>query len=95
MFFYLLVDIMFGTIAYLTGSILPGVVTHAVGLVVFFSLIWPNNPARPLIDDSGADAWFWIHVAQTIVFGALAILGFYQLARVTKTDRASRASSDE
>ncbi len=93
MFFYLLVDVMFGTAAYLTNSILPSLVIHAVGLVVFFSLIWPNDPARRLIESSGADPWFLIHVAQTIIFGVLAIVAFHQLARVTKLVRAESAST--
>jgi hypothetical protein len=92
MLFYLLVDVMFGTTAYLTSSILPSLVIHAVGLVVFFSLIWPNDPTRGLAEGSGADPWFWIHVAQTIIFGVLAILGFNQLARVTKLARVSQVS---
>ncbi len=93
MLFYLLVDVMFGTVAYLTNSILPSVAIHAVGLVVFFSLIWPNDPTRQPIQSSGADAWFWIHVAQTIVFGVLATLAFNQLARVTTLAHADPASS--
>jgi membrane protease YdiL (CAAX protease family) len=92
MLFYLLVDIMFGTVAYLTNSILPSVVIHAVGLIVFFSLIWPNDPTRELIEGGRADSWFWIHVAQTIVFGALAVLGFARLARVTTPDRCGQKS---
>jgi hypothetical protein len=82
--FYLCVDAMLGTMAYLTSSILPGIVIHAAGLVVFFSLIWPNDPTRQLIESSGTDLWFWIHFAQTIIFAGLAILAFQQLARITK-----------
>jgi hypothetical protein len=95
MLFYLVVDVMFGTAAFLTNSILPSVVIHAVGLVVFFSLIWPNDPTRHLVEDSGTGQWFWLHVAQTIVFGVLAILGFIHLARVTKPVRASQASRSD
>jgi len=86
--FYLCVDTMLGTTAYLTGSILPSIVIHAAGLVVFFSLIWPNDPARPLVESSGADLWFWTHVTQTIVFAGLAILAFRQLARIRKSTDA-------
>jgi membrane protease YdiL (CAAX protease family) len=89
MLFYLLVDVMLGTAAYLTNSILPGVVIHAVGLVVFFSLIWPNDPTRRSIEIGQTDSWFWIHVAQTIVFAVAAILAFRYLARVTKLARVS------
>jgi membrane protease YdiL (CAAX protease family) len=90
MLFYLLVDITFGTAAYLTNSIWPSVVIHAVGLVVFFSLVWPHDPTRHLLDSGAADPWFWIHVAQSLVFGLLAILAFAHLARVTAAARASQ-----
>ena len=46
--FYLLVDSMLGVMAYLTRSILPGIVVHCFGLLVFFSLIWPNDAHRNL-----------------------------------------------
>lgn len=93
MLFYFLVDVMFGTTAYLTNSTLPSLLIHTIGLIVFFSLIWPNDPARQLIESRAADPWFWIHVAQTIIFGVLAILGFYQLARATTHTRTNGASS--
>jgi membrane protease YdiL (CAAX protease family) len=91
MLFYLIVDVMFGTLAYLTNSILPSLVIHTLGLVVFFSLIWPNDPSRGLVESSGVDPWFWIHVAQTIIFAVLAIVAFKRLASVTKRDQASAA----
>jgi membrane protease YdiL (CAAX protease family) len=78
--FYFLVDTMLGTSAYLTKSILPGIVVHSIGLLTFFSLIWPRDKQRRLIGASGADTWFWIHVAQAIVFAALAIMAFIHLA---------------
>jgi membrane protease YdiL (CAAX protease family) len=84
MLWYFCVDVMFGTMAYLTKSILPGSVVHAVGLTVFFTLIWPNDTHRGLISVTGADTWFWIHVAQAIIFAALAVLAFIRLARLTR-----------
>jgi membrane protease YdiL (CAAX protease family) len=93
MFFYFLVDAMLGVIAYLTNSILPGLAVHAAGLVVFFSLIWPNDPTRRPLESSGTDAWFWIHVAQTIVFATLAILAFGRLARMTRVAGTTPAAS--
>jgi pimeloyl-ACP methyl ester carboxylesterase/membrane protease YdiL (CAAX protease family) len=80
--FYFFVDVMFGTTAYLTKSILPGIVVHTVGLLTFFGLIWPHDKARRLIAEGGADTWFWIHAAQAALFLALAILAFRHLARV-------------
>jgi membrane protease YdiL (CAAX protease family) len=78
--FYLLVDFAYGATAYFTNSIYPGVVAHAVGLMVFFLLIWPHDATRRLVSAGGADAWFWLHVLQAAGFGALAIAAFVRLA---------------
>jgi len=91
--FYFFVDVMFGVTAYLTKSILPGIVVHTIGLLTFFTLVWPNDAARSLVGKSGADAWFWMHAAQAIIFSALAILAFRHLKRVTEHEQASRATS--
>ena len=80
--FYLLVDGMLGALAYVTGSIRPGVVVHAIGLFVFFALVWPNDAHRPLIWSSGADRDFWISLAQTVVFAALGAAAFFRLVRL-------------
>ena len=79
MAFYLLVDIMLGTSAALTKSILPGIVTHAIGLLIFFALVWPADKTRAL--GAAPDPWFWIHAGQVAVFGAAGILLFLRLAR--------------
>jgi membrane protease YdiL (CAAX protease family) len=78
--FYLLVDTMLGTSAYLTKSIFPGIVVHTIGLLIFFGLVWPQDRHRELIWESGTDTWFWIHVAQAFVFAALGIMAFVRLA---------------
>jgi membrane protease YdiL (CAAX protease family) len=85
---YLFADVMFGSMAYLTKSILPGAVIHSLGLIVFFTLVWPYDAQRRLVWQTGADTWFWLNVAQAIIFTTLAILAFIQLARVTKRVRA-------
>ena len=82
--FYLLVDTMLGTSATLTKSILPGIVTHAIGLLVFFALVWPNDRNRTPVWQHGADLWFWLHLAQAIVFAIFAIALFHRLANPTK-----------
>jgi membrane protease YdiL (CAAX protease family) len=82
--FYLLVDAMLGALAYFTKSILPGVVVHAVGLFTFLGLIWPGDKARSLISQGGTDLWFWIHLAQAILFGALSLYALYRLAMLTQ-----------
>ena len=93
--FYFLVDLMLGVTAYLTNSILPGIVIHSMGLLIFFALVWPGDRSRLLVTDGSADGWFWIHTTQVIIFTVLAILAFRHLARVTQGARVSRASSTD
>lgn len=93
MLFYLLVDVMFGTVAYLTKSILPGICIHAIGLIIFFSLVWPNDPTRLLVRTSGPDTWFWMHVAQTIIFAVLAIVVFKRLGSLADRKGAELLSN--
>lgn len=81
--FYFLVGMAFGATAYLTNSTLPAIPVHFVGLLVFFTLIWPRDAARRLVLQSGTDNWFWIHAAQAIVFAALAVWAFRRLAKVS------------
>jgi len=80
--FYVLVDVAYGVTAYLTNSVYPGIVAHAAGLGVFFFLIWPHDATRKLVAAGGADVWFWIHLAQALGFGALAIWAFGRLAGI-------------
>jgi membrane protease YdiL (CAAX protease family) len=80
--FFFLAGLIFSTMAYLSNSILPAIPIHGLGLLLFFALVWPNDPARPLVGVSGTDSWFWIHVAQVVVFAALAVWAFSRLARL-------------
>jgi membrane protease YdiL (CAAX protease family) len=82
--FYLLVDGMLGALAYLTKSILPGILVHAVGLFIFLGLIWPGDKNRSLIWQGGADLWFWIHCAQALLFGALSLWSLNRLAKLPR-----------
>jgi membrane protease YdiL (CAAX protease family) len=81
--FYFLVGIAFGATAYVTNSTLPAIPVHFVGLLVFFTLIWPRDTARRLVLQSGTDNWFWIHAAQAIVFTVLAVWAFRRLVKVS------------
>lgn len=86
--FYLLVDAMLGTLAYLTKSILPGIVVHAVGLFVFLGLIWPADKNRIAFSQAGADFWFCLHLTQAVVFAALSLYALRRLARLVAEERA-------
>ena len=83
---YFLVGVAFGATAYLTNSTLPAIVPHIIGDLTFFALVWPHDAARRLVFDSGTDIWFWIHVAQAIVFTLLAVSAFQRLARESRQD---------
>jgi len=91
--FYFLVDAMLGTLACLTKSILPGVVVHVIGLLIFFGFVWPRDRYRELIWAKGADTWFWIHVVQAVGFAVLGIMAFVHLARLTEPKAQATARS--
>ena len=82
--FYLLVDVMLGVTAYLCNSVWPSAVVHALGLLLFFAVVWPADSARRLAGDPTWDRWFLIHAGQAAIFSALAILAFFRLARLTR-----------
>lgn len=75
---------MFGVLAFFTQSILPGIVVHSLGLLVFFTLVWPYDLQRRLVWETSNHTSFWLTVAQVIIFAVLAILAFSQLARSSK-----------
>ena len=85
---YFLVGVLFGVTAYLTKSILPALPVHIIGDLTFFVLVWPHDPARQLVWDAGPDRWFGIHVAQTVVFAALAIPSFLKLSKISESVRS-------
>jgi membrane protease YdiL (CAAX protease family) len=88
--FFFLIGASFGVIAYLCDSILPGLVVHIAGILAFFTIVWPQDATRTM----GADAWFWIHVVQAMVFAILAILAFGRLAKLSGgTSRSTLSSS--
>jgi membrane protease YdiL (CAAX protease family) len=88
--FYLLVDVMLGSLAYLTGSILPGIVVHAVGLLAFFTLVWPHDARRALHGlVGGTDVELWLAIVQTAVFGVLSLGALVWLARTARSARTA------
>ena len=90
--FYLAVAVVYGTLAYLTNSIWPGMVLHAGGNVfAAFDLFarghseWQGlgqGPPAKLIWDTGADASFWASVSATLVVGAAAVWAYTALAKL-------------
>ena len=84
---FFLTGLTFGMTAYLTKSILPGLVVHIFGLLAFFTIVFRPTSAPT----TSGDVWVWIHAVQIIAFGALSIAAFARLARLTEpTSAASR-----
>jgi uncharacterized protein len=77
-----------GILAYLTNSVLPGLVLHAVGDLVRFLLVWRfgPNPPEQLIWQSGADASFWMRLAVAVIFGLAAVWAYRRLAVVARLE---------
>lgn len=80
--FFFLVGLVFAVTADLTGSIKPNFPVHVLGLLIFFTIIWPNDPQRVIVSVRAVDPWFIIHSVQVLVFGLLAIYAFTRLDRV-------------
>ena len=90
--FYVTVAAVYGTLAYLTDSIFPGMVLHAGGnTFAAFNLFarghseWQGlgAPAK-LIWETGPDAAFWGSVAATLVVGAVTVGAYVMLGRLRK-----------
>lgn len=81
---YFLADLLFGGLSLLTRSILPGVAIHAVGLIVFFSVIWPTDKYRHVASLGQQPPTFWIELALCILLAAVSLVVFRQLATLSK-----------
>lgn len=73
LFVYFLGGLMFGMIANASKSILPGIAVHVMADLTFFAMVWPYDAARHNVFAYGADASFWLHLAQALVCTALFI----------------------
>lgn len=81
---YLLSDLLLGTLSLLTRSILPSIAVHAVGLLAFFSLVWPTDHLRHPAPLGSQGMEFWIEV---VVFGILVVAGLATLRRLAARAR--------
>ena len=88
--FFFLAGLIFSTMAYLTKSFVPALPVHGIGLLVFFTLVWPHDAGRRLVTSSGTDLWFWMHVAQVVVFVILGGWAFGRLAHLAMARSVDR-----
>jgi membrane protease YdiL (CAAX protease family) len=88
---YAIFGCILGNLAYLTNSILPGVVLHAAGDAVRFLLVWRlgPNPQGPLIWQSGVDISFCVRLAVGVAFGLAAIWAYRKLATIVGVESKS------
>ena len=81
---FLGVSLIFGALAWITGSILPGVVLHTAVDVASFLRAWRmGEPApRPLVWELGPDSAFWAAVLVFLVGGVATVWACRRLALV-------------
>jgi membrane protease YdiL (CAAX protease family) len=86
--YYLAGSTIFGVLAYLTGSILPGLILHtSVDALRYVQLLWlGTSTPQVLIWETGADLKFWANVLAFIGLGATAIWAYYKLAAVVRSE---------
>ena len=87
---YFVADVTFGALSYVTRSILPGIVIHAVGLIAFFAVIWPTDKYRHVASLGQQPFTFWIELGLFLVLTAVSLIAFRRLAvMATATARSS------
>ncbi len=78
---------VFGTLAWLTQSLLPAMVLHCLFDVVSFiagKRIAAVLAAKPLVWAAGPDLWFILHFLAFLILAAGALLTFRKLARIAR-----------
>jgi membrane protease YdiL (CAAX protease family) len=81
---YFLADLLFGALSLLTRSILPGIAVHAIGLLTFFSVIWPTDRYRHVASLSQQPLAFWLDLVVCFMLAGLSLVVFRQLATMSK-----------
>ncbi len=90
--YYVAVAAVYGTLAYLTNSILPSLILHAGGNVLGSlqefaggRTEWQSSRTPdPLIWQSGTDASFWLSCLGTAVAVTAALFAYRSLARIAR-----------
>ena len=90
--YYVAVAAIYGTVTYLTQSILPAVVLHTGGNIYSNITLWLTGQAEwqassgpaALIWSTGADASFWIAGSACLIVSAAMMWACFQLARAAR-----------
>lgn len=78
---YFLAGLLFGFIAWRTGSLLPAMVVHGAADVISFTIVWPGDAARPRL--APGDAALSIQLVAIVVLTALCVAAAQGLARAS------------
>lgn len=87
MWFYLAASAVFGTVAYLSGSILPGLVLHIIANLQGFGLLWwvGSRAGASSTGEDGVDGFFWATCMAGLLSVVAAWWAYRQLAVVART----------
>ncbi len=93
--YYVAVAAIYGTVTYLTESILPAVVLHTGGNLYSNFDLWRHGQAEwqaasgpaTLIWTTGADRSFWGSVVGLVIVAAATVFVFIRLARISRMTR--------
>src|SRR5207244_4773330 len=89
---------IFGALAYLTNSILPSLVLHAIMDFLGGIQMWTTGRAewlaspKSLIWETGTDASFWISWLALVIFGSVTLWAYATLGHVVR--KVPEASAD-
>jgi membrane protease YdiL (CAAX protease family) len=78
---YMIISLVYGSLAFVNDSILPNVVLHAGGNFIggLMLLYAPRQESPPLVWSSGTDGRFWVELTVAIALAAAACLAFRRL----------------
>jgi membrane protease YdiL (CAAX protease family) len=85
----LAISIGYGLLAHLSGSIVPGLVMHAIGDAVGLLAGWllKGSLRFPRFSETGADGVFWFDTVALVLLGLLTARAYVSLARVGRAEK--------
>jgi membrane protease YdiL (CAAX protease family) len=88
----LTISVAYGLLAWLSGSILPGLILHATGNAVGLLALWTlrGTVRTPRFAETGPDLLFWLDLLAVVVLGGATIWAYRRLARVARGEREAR-----
>ena len=99
--YYIAVSAIYGTVAYLTNSILPAIVLHTCGNLYSNFDLWMHGKAEwqassgaaTLIWKTGIDRAFWYSIFALVFFAAAMVWAYFMLARNALSIQSNRSAT--